>query len=142
MKGHDVLAQVPRHERRFLLKCEERARKSGQWGVWETIHFPRGSAGDGWVRDFDTAHRNAVFSVLDRTLPNGVRHLAVSSLSQIRPSWWEMQRIKDDLAGPEATAVEVYPPRDEVVDGADMFHIWVLPQPLPFGLARRAAGGQ
>ena len=33
-----------------------------------------------------------------------------------------------------ATAVEVYPPSDQVVDGADMFHIWVLPEPLPFSL--------
>ena len=63
-----------------------------------------------------------------------MRHLAVSSLSGQRPTWPEMQRIKDELAGPEATAIEVYPPRDQVVDEADMFHIWVLRGRLPFGL--------
>lgn len=62
-------------------------------------------------------------------------HLAIASLSGERPTWWEMQRIKDELAGPDAMAVEVYPPAAEVVDEADMFHIWVLPQPLTFGLA-------
>lgn len=61
-------------------------------------------------------------------------HYGISSLSQERPTWWEAQRIKDELAGKDRTAVEVYPPRDEIVDGADMFHIWVLPEGLPFGL--------
>lgn len=45
-----------------------------------------------------------------------------------------MQRIKDELAGVDATAIEVYPPKAEVIDQADMFHIWVLPGKLPFGL--------
>jgi hypothetical protein len=135
MRGHDVLESCSRQERRFLLKREERARKTGEWGEWEKITFPRGTVGSGWSRDFDTAHRNLVFSVLDRTLPSGVRHLAVSSLSQERPTWWEMQRIKNELAGPTLTAVEVYPPQTQVVDGADMFHIWILPEPLAFGLS-------
>lgn len=81
-----------------------------------------------------TAHRNKVFSVLDRQAEVGVRHLAASSPSGQRPTWPEMQRIKDELAGPEATAFEVYPPRDQVIDEADMFHIWVLRGRLPFGL--------
>lgn len=134
MRGHDTLATVSRNERRQLLAAEERARKSGAWGQWETLTFPRGSAGDTWAAEFTTAHRNKVFSVLDRTLATGVRHLAVTSLSQIRPTWWEMQRIKNELAGTTLTAVEVYPPQTEVVDGADMFHLWVLTSPLPFGL--------
>jgi hypothetical protein len=78
-----------------------------------------------------------VFSVLDRTLENSVRHLAVSSLSGIRPAWHEMQRIKDELAGCDKTAVEVYPPAAEIIDQADMFHIWVLPGALPFSLHHR-----
>lgn len=135
MRGHDILTTVSRNERRRLLAAEERARKSGVWGAWETLTFPRGSTGgSGWAAEFMTAHRNRVFSVLDRTLTDGVRHLAISSLSQIRPTWWEMQRIKNELAGENATAVEVYPPQYQVVDGADMFHLWVLVEALPFGL--------
>jgi hypothetical protein len=133
-----ALFEVDRKQRRLLLNAEGRARESGQWGEWETFHFPMGAAGKGWAAAVTKAHRNKVFSVLDRkvdlTVENGVRHLAISSLSGIRPTWHEMQRIKDELAGKEATAVEVYPPHEEVVDGADMFHIWVLPDRLPFGL--------
>lgn len=129
-----ALELLPRNERRVLLAKEKTARSSGDWGPWEKLTFPKGSVGSGWAAEFGTAHRNRVFSVLDRTLADGTRHLAVSSLSGERPSWHEMQRIKDDLAGHDATAVEVYPPKQQIVDEADMFHIWVLTQPLPFGL--------
>jgi len=133
-----ALQNIDRNQRRVLLKAEAVARERGDWGPWETLTFPHGTVGRGWAREFTKAHRNKVFSVLDRTTTDGVRHLAVASLSQIRPSWYEMQRIKDELAGPDATAVEVYPPHAEIVDGADMFHIWVLPTPLSFGLRMTA----
>lgn len=130
-----VLFRFTRSERRMLTSAEARARNSGQWGTWEIIRFPRKSAGSTWAADFEMAHKNKVFSVLDRTLPDGTRHLAVSSLTGVRPTWPEMQRIKNELAGDDATAVEVYPPQMEVIDEADMFHIWVLPTRLPFTLA-------
>ncbi len=136
---HDFLAQVSRNERRLLLRAEALARRSGQWGPWEVVSFPAGTIGRGWTHDITTARKNRVFSVLTRDAGSGVTHLAVTSLSQERPTWWEMQRIKDELAGPTATAVEVYPPAAEIVDGADMFHIWVLPQGLPFGLKDKLA---
>lgn len=135
---NDVLRNVDRNQRRLLLRAEADARDSGNWGKWETLTFPAGTVGRGWAAGFTKAHKNKVFSVLDRDA-GGVRHLAVASLSQIRPSWYEMQRIKDELAGVRATAVEVYPPHHEIVDGADMFHIWVLPEPLSFGLRTPAA---
>lgn len=135
MRGHGVLARVDRNGRRFLLAAEARARKSGDWGPWERLTFPGGTISGGWSGEFTIAHRNKVFSVLERTVAGGVVHYAVTSLSQERPSWWEMQRIKDELAGKDATAVEVYPPHADIVDGADMFHIWIIPGGLPFTLA-------
>lgn len=87
-----------------------------------------------WAAEFSVAHTNEVFSVLERTLDNNIKHLAVSSLSGIRPSWHEMQKIKDQLAGENQMAVEIYPPKAEIVDDADMFHIFVLATPLPVTL--------
>jgi hypothetical protein len=132
--SHDVLESLPRHERKRLLRAEAAARKSGDWGPWETLPFPAGIGGRGWTNEVRLAHRNAVFSVLVRYVRGGVVHLAVSSLTQVRPTWPEMQRIKDELAGSDATAVEVYPPQSEIIDEADMYHIWVLPGPLWFSL--------
>lgn len=134
MRGHVVMEGMSRPERKLLLRAEARARSSGDWGPWEKFEFPHGTVGAGWSRHFTAVHKNRVFSVLDGTRQDGTRHLAVTSLSQERPSWWEMQRIKNEIAGEDATAIEVYPPQSEAVDGADMFHIWVLPSGLTFGL--------
>lgn len=134
-----VLDRLSRHQREKLLAEEARKRRIGDWGDWRSETFPRGSAGPGWAADFTNAAVNNVFSVLIRTLGIGAgqtTHLAVSSLSGIRPTFGEMQRIKNELAGPEHTAVEVYPPQSELIDDAPMFHIWVV-NPLPFTLAER-----
>jgi hypothetical protein len=126
---------VPKKEAARLLQLERKHRASGQWGQWETIPIMPGTVGNGgWAATVTTCHKNRVFAVLDRTEEIGVRHLAVSSLSGIRPTWPEMQRIKNELAGPDATAIEVYPPQADVVDEADMFHLWILRGKLPFGL--------
>lgn len=131
----DQIMRLPRQQRRQILAKEKLNRKTGKWGAWETITFPpRSVYPTGWAACFTTAHKNKVFSVLDRYDASGVRHFAVSSLSGERPSWHEMQRIKDELAGPSTTAVEVYPPKHEIVDDADMFHIWVLPGDLNFSI--------
>ena len=46
------------------------------------------------------------------------------------------QEIKDELFGSRAVAVEVYPPKKNLVDVADIYHLWVLPKDyqLPFGI--------
>jgi len=41
-------------------------------------------------------------------------------------AWDELQDIKDDIAGPEAVAIEVYPPADRVVNNIAMRHLWLL----------------
>ena len=129
-----VLDKLSRTERRLAIANEERRRKNGDWGPWKVVELPEGVPNsNGWGREIRRAHVGGVFSVLERTT-HGAIHLAVSSLTGIRPTWHEMQRIKNELAGKDATAVEVYPPDNEKVDGADCFHIWVLPYALPFSI--------
>ncbi len=134
MMRDDVLKTVPPKERHRLLALERKYRASGEWGPWDPLPLAPGQGGYGWAGQCHQARRNRVFAVLVRLDASGVVHLAVSSLSGIRPSWPEMQRIKDEIAGPDATAIEVYPPKAHVVDEADMFHIWVLRGHLTFGL--------
>lgn len=135
MAPNDVLKAVSPKERLRLLALERKFRASGDWGAWERLPLTPGQAGtNGWASECQVCHRNRVFAVLERMDATGVTHLAVSSLSGVRPTWPEMQRIKDEIAGPEATAIEVYPPLSQVVDEADMFHLWVLRGKLPFGL--------
>lgn len=49
--------------------------------------------------------------------------------------WRDLQMIKTVLAGPEREAMEVYPAESRLVDTANQYHLWILPQGmmLPFG---------
>lgn len=67
-------------------------------------------------------------------------------------SWPEKQRVKNDLFGVDRAAVEVFPRGEDMVDAADVFHLWVYagemrrPQLVPraqaFAAAAHAAVGQ
>lgn len=66
-----------------------------------------------------------------------VRYACRRTDGEARHDWYDLQRIKDELVGPEARAVEVYPPASELVDDCNLYHLWVWPegQPCPFDLA-------
>jgi hypothetical protein len=41
--------------------------------------------------------------------------------------WRDLQRIKTELAGADAEAIELFPAEDRVVDCANQRHLWVWP---------------
>jgi hypothetical protein len=135
-----AINQLSSRDKQLILKSEARLRSTGEWGPWEQVSQQEAQRTlrnlVGWVRDIRAAYRNRVFCVLERLDATGVIHAGIGSLSGIRPTWHEMQRIKDELFGADSTAVEVYPPRAEVVDGSDMYHLWILPGEIPFGLTK------
>jgi hypothetical protein len=49
--------------------------------------------------------------------------------------WRHFQRIKNELAGEEREALEIYPKESELVDEANSYHLWVLASTdrMPFG---------
>ena len=58
--------------------------------------------------------------------------------------WRHLQRIKNDLVGPEHEAVELYPAESRVNDEANQYHLWVLMYPearFPFGHNVRRVSG-
>jgi hypothetical protein len=48
-------------------------------------------------------------------------------------TWDELQRIKRECGFGLAEAVEVYPPDRDVVNVANLRHLWILPAPTDFG---------
>jgi hypothetical protein len=42
--------------------------------------------------------------------------------------WRELQRIKTELCGAEREAIEIYPPESQLIDSANQFHLWVMPE--------------
>jgi hypothetical protein len=41
-------------------------------------------------------------------------------------SWRVLQDIKNEIAGNDRTAVEIYPPESQVTDTANIYHLWVF----------------
>lgn len=52
-------------------------------------------------------------------------------------SWDELQRIKRECGYEEFDAVEVFPRDEDVVNVANMRHLWVMPVPVPFAWRSR-----
>ena len=42
--------------------------------------------------------------------------------------WRHFQQIKNEIAGPEREAVEIYPAESRKVDTSNKWHLWVLPE--------------
>lgn len=42
--------------------------------------------------------------------------------------WRHFQRIKNELAGEEREGLEIFPPESQLVDTANQYHLWVLPE--------------
>ena len=53
--------------------------------------------------------------------------------------WRHLQRIKNELCGPEREAIELYPAESRLVDTNNQYHLFVLPEgfTMPLGYAER-----
>lgn len=63
-----------------------------------------------------------------------ITHATITSHDE--PKWRDKQWIKNQIFGEEAQALEVFPKESQLVDGAPMYHLWILPPgfKIPFTL--------
>lgn len=55
-----------------------------------------------------------------------------------RHDWRDLQRIKNDIMGPEGEAIEIYPAESRLVDTANEWHLWgIVGMAWPFGYQER-----
>ncbi|HEY3841551.1 MAG TPA: hypothetical protein VGL72_33505 [Bryobacteraceae bacterium] len=55
-------------------------------------------------------------------------------------NWRDFQQIKNELIGPECEGVELFPADSRLVDTANQYHLWVIPDAsyrFPFGYSNR-----
>lgn len=95
--------------------------------------------GSGWLGELDRAYSNGKYAVMTRKIETEwgeVIHACIRNVDNTDIPWAEKQLIKDELLGKERIAIEVFPKRSELVDHANMYHLWVLPagMKLPFGI--------
>lgn len=100
----------------------------GGWTPWQEIPWSDLVA-HGAPRSVTRAWRNNYFIVQCVPEAGGVTRLMVrrNDAQPIR-AWLDLQRVKNELCGPERYAVEVYPPQSQLVDDANLYHLWVFPE--------------
>lgn len=103
--------------------------------------------GRGWFGDLDKVYvsNDMEYCVMTRdfdTALGKVTHMCIRNKGSKETNWagtdipWaEKQRIKNEIFGEEAVAIEVFPAESNKVDQANMYHLWVLHEyELPFGI--------
>jgi hypothetical protein len=93
------------------------------------------------IADSEEVWRNDEYVVTVRRRDDGT----VGSLSIRRADrrgardWRDFQRIKNEIAGDEAEAVELYPAKSRTVDSANQYWLWCFPpgMRLPLGMDGR-----
>lgn len=70
-------------------------------------------------------------------------HLSIKRrfTKEVIRDWRHLQRIKNELIGPEHEAVEIFPAESRLMDTSNQYHLWVLADPtlaFPFGTYGRA----
>jgi hypothetical protein len=79
-------------------------------------------------------------AVNDKAGP-GLTHIMVRRHDHAPIQGWDhLQRIKNEVAGPELEAVELYPAESRLFDEANILHLWLLqdrPWPIGYRLGRR-----
>lgn len=114
---------------------------SEAWGEWRSGIVKASLGGnDAVVWELYTNDLFIVTAVPFRCDIGHCVHLVMRLKPEATPlsglTWATKQRIKDELVGSGRTAVEVFPPASDLVDQADAYHLWVLPEGfrLPFGV--------
>lgn len=93
-----------------------------------------------WSRQMDRYWESSdgytVSSRQIRTPIGVVEHLAIEHINGGDIPWAIKQEIKNELCGFKAVAIEIYPAQKNLVDMADIYHLWVLPKGyiIPFGI--------
>jgi hypothetical protein len=84
------------------------------------LELPDPSTYEVWGNGLYTVH-------VTRFETGAVEHLSVHRRDR-KPvrDWRDMQRIKNEIAGPEIEGVELYPAQSRVTDTANEYHVWCL----------------
>jgi hypothetical protein len=78
---------------------------------------------------------NDRFIVIQRINASGTEWLSIKHLSKSAVHDWRLfQQIKNDVCGSEREAMELYPAQSRLVDTANQYHLWVLPEGERFGV--------
>lgn len=81
------------------------------------------------------AFSNRLYNGIIHDFEDGSMHLDFkrNDRAAVR-DWRHFQAIKNAVAGPDREAIEIFPPEDNLFDGANQYHLWVLPSGMQSAL--------
>ena len=126
-------------QRRRKKRQQRRLRRRAIRQIWTDfvpkVELPRQGGDPGGV-----LYENSKYSVALREHADCV-HLSIANKDHSpRHDWRDLQRIKNELIGPEAEAVELYPRESRLIDTTNSFHLWAVRDgkfPIGFDSGRR-----
>jgi hypothetical protein len=95
----------------------------------------------------DRVFENSRYTVFYHAIPQAKGWPKMVTLSirhhhrEAMRDWRDLQRIKNEIMGPECEAVELFPAESRLVDTANQYHLWCIVEPglsFPFGFTERA----
>lgn len=64
--------------------------------------------------------------VVMSNVENSIRHIAMCRKDGKKMEYLEKFNIKNCLFGDEIKAIEIYPPKNQLVDDKNVYHLWVF----------------
>jgi hypothetical protein len=79
----------------------------------------------------DRSYYNDLLSVFVREIGHGALHISFHRHDRKAIKDFRIyQAIKNEVAGPERLAIEVFPPESKLVDTSNEFHLFVVPEEI------------
>lgn len=122
----------------ICIPCAERA-ESIMYAVVPWTPFEKATLHPDVVKEgFSQCWKNSRYTVLRRDVPSQQGQLVHLSMKRNDKNpmhdWRDMQRIKNELLGPEEEALELYPAESRLIDTANQYHLYCfLGMRAPFG---------
>ena len=127
-----------RHQRRQLDR--ENAKQPALLTLVPPVEWPLTMQGN---KRLQQVWRSRNYLVQQYVEGNGIFRLSINKTILTGDRWddgltWdELQEIKRQCGYGDAYAIEIYPQDKNVVNVANMRHLWVLPEPLAIGWVRK-----
>ncbi len=80
---------------------------------------------DSWFFLMTEAWVSDTYMVMSR-VKCGIRHIAMCRTDGDKMEYLEKFDIKNELFGDDVKAVEIFPPKNELVDDKNVYHLWVF----------------
>lgn len=136
---------------------EKQLKRAGRliepWTPFEPAHWSALDLMRLGLTESPELYRNSRYTVQVRRIeaklrsndwPNGwpsMVHLSIKRNDrEVIHDWRDLQRIKNELVGPENEAMELYPAESRLTDDANQYHLWVFEdarQRAPCGFTER-----